>query len=413
LQDQHDALRITFTTGAEIVQRNHPERLPLEVPEFDFAHLEDPAGAVTRQSTALQQQIDLAHGPLLKLAIFHLRDGDHLLIVLHHLIVDTVSWGILLEDYNVLLEAAGRGEPGKLPPKSDSYQDWAESLVAYAREGHLAAEARLWDEIERATVDVIPRRSDDPETRYGERGYLSFRLDSPTTEALSLKGTKAYNASVEDFLITGLLQALQAVFGIRRSRLFLEGHGRIPLQPDMDVSRTVGWFTSLYPVVIDLAGCTGTRDAVIRVKEDLRKIPGKGIGWGIRTYLTGDGPGEFPQAQVVFNYLGQFGGEPANRSFTLSAEDSGENVGKAGRSSFPVEVSGLVNDEGLAVFVSYDRQQLDPAGMEALLLRYEVQMRELADHCAEMEREVLTPSDLGCNELSVEEISEIEKFFGT
>ncbi|WP_185157288.1 condensation domain-containing protein, partial [Chryseobacterium sp. LAM-KRS1] len=179
-------------------------------------------------------------------------DGDRIILVIHHLVVDGVSWRILLEDLGSLYESGMKGVSYELPSKTDSFQSWGAALEKYSNSSSLSQERLYWEGIESEIYPVIP-------TDYPANGKhildssISFSLNESSTKLLQTRAGKKYSAEINDVLLTGLALSLQDQFGINKTKVLMEGHGREVMNTGLDISRTVGWFTSVYPFSLDIS----------------------------------------------------------------------------------------------------------------------------------------------------------------
>jgi non-ribosomal peptide synthase protein (TIGR01720 family) len=302
----------------------------------------------------LHTGFDLARGPLLRAALFTgaADRPDHLLLVGHHLVVDAVSWRILRDDLEAAYRQAVQGEPVALGERTTSFRDWSRGLAAHVASGALDHELPYW---ERA-VDTEPLPSgtpDGPDTDAVET--LTVELDEADTEALLRAAPTAYRTRVNDVLLAALALALARWTGREDVRLDLEGHGREDVLDDVDLTRTVGWFTTVHPVALqvpepaDLGPDRDWRTLVKSVRRQLRAVPGNGLGFGaLRTY----GPpevrerlGRAAHGQVVFNYLGQWDSRPENPGDGLVRAEHGSfgrHHDPRDSGSHPLEIVGAV-----------------------------------------------------------------------
>ncbi|MBY0073275.1 non-ribosomal peptide synthetase, partial [Paenibacillus polymyxa] len=291
----------------------------------DFTNLTDEAtlsAAMEAKASEIQSSIQLHEGPLLKAGLFHCADGDHLLMVIHHLVVDGVSWRILFEDLAVAYEQAIREETLQLPDKTDSFRSWSQKLSVYANSAAMDSEYAYWKQWNAAALaDQVRLPEDQAEAEpftWADTDTVVFQLTEEETEKLLKQAHRAYNTEVNDLLLTALGMMLYTWTGHERSLINLEGHGRENILPDTDISRTVGWFTSPYPVLLDIGRGHALSDRIKQVKESLRQIPNKGMGYGIWRYWSESGQAiqqadvlnlgqhqAFAEPQVSFNYLGQ------------------------------------------------------------------------------------------------------------
>ena len=327
--EHHDALRLRFrrTPGGDWAQeyappglraRSPPRPWPPALPGSLSAPPPSPAPpddvpfravdlsdlSAERQGAALealageaQASLDLEHGPLLRAVHCILGGGrpERLLIAIHHLVVDAVSWPILLEDLQDAYRQLEQGQAPRLAPKTTGFRTWARTPDGAHRLGRRAGRAGL---LGVPALGVRPppagRRRAAPEANVeGTAQAVVASLTPEETQALLQDAPGTYRARVEDLLLTALAQSFAAWTGERSLLVDLEGHGREPLFEDIDLSRTVGWFTALYPVLLTLDTRPGSPlpGGLKAIKEQLRRVPGKGLGYGLLRYLDAGDPG--------------------------------------------------------------------------------------------------------------------------
>jgi len=244
IQEHHDALRMTYKTmDKEIIQTNHGLDYPLSLEVCDFRQQPHDAAveALEQKADEIQESIDLETGPLMKLGLFHLDDGDRLLIVIHHLVMDGISWRILFEDMETLYQQHKAGKPLELPLKTDSFKHWAEQLSQYADSEAFLEEKSYWSHLESHPVRPIVKDF-EVENYLKDAAALSFQLSIDQTQQLLTKVNEAFGTEINDILLTALGLALRKTFNHNRYAVALEGHGREPILKDVDIDRTIGWF---------------------------------------------------------------------------------------------------------------------------------------------------------------------------
>ncbi|MEV4259568.1 condensation domain-containing protein, partial [Spirillospora sp. NPDC049652] len=354
------------------------------------------------------------------------------LITAHHLVVDGVSWRILLPD----LVAAWAG--AELEPVPTSFRRWAQKLNAEAANPERrAAEAPLWREIEQTPDPALASRALDPGTdTFGTARHLTVELPADVTGPLLTDVPAAFHARVNDVLLTALAVAVADWRDDPGTAVLvdLEGHGREEIVPGVELSRTVGWFTSVFPVALDAGavsrseverGGEAAGTALKRVKEQLRRIPDNGIGFGLLTAGgeqadRADPAGSRRTPQIAFNYLGR----------TAAAEDGDADWSPAGPDDNAALAAGQDDALGLvhAVEVNAHTRVL-PSGpvlsatwtyagglfgedrIRALADRWTGALRGLAAHVTEGAGGGFTPSDLSLVEIDQDEIDELAAEF--
>ncbi|WP_163867066.1 non-ribosomal peptide synthase/polyketide synthase, partial [Myxococcus eversor] len=375
LVEHHDALRMKYSPQPEGGWSQHASGLeaPLHLVRVDLTSLPESqqAQALEAEATRLQASLSLEEGLLLRAA--HISLGAdrpaRVLLVAHHLAVDTVSWRVLVEDLESLCTQLRSGKKPELPAKSTSFKAWAEKLQQHAHSEALTHELDYWLNDARAQVRPLPvDRAAGPNTFASSRTF-SLSLDADETRTLLHEVPAAYRARLEDVLLGALTQSLRQWTGHGSVLVELEGHGREDLFEGVDLSRTVGWFTATYPVLFQLPDSSSPGDALRAVRDELRRLPNKGLGYGLLRHLTsGEAAARLralPRAQVSFNYLGQFDAA-SSATFALANESVGESVAPGHESSQQLEVGGLVRGGQLHLSFTYSTHLHERATVEAL-----------------------------------------------
>jgi amino acid adenylation domain-containing protein/non-ribosomal peptide synthase protein (TIGR01720 family) len=410
LVHHHDALRLRYQEQQEGVwHQYHGPVQGVAVEEYDYRGLGQAPDLLT-SCDQLQRSLNLTTGPMLRLGLFHLDQGSHLLIVMHHLIVDTVSWRILLEDLESLYEQLKTGVAPGLPPKTDSFKVWSQGLEAYRQQLVLSPQYDYWLALLKKCNQQFPRDYDRGANTLDSAQGLSFELDERQTHDLLKAVPQRYHTEINDILLTALSLSLYRFNGLTDVAVMLEGHGREDILENVDVSRTVGWFTSMYPVVMQLQPQQALGRQIKEIKELLHQFPHKGIGYGILKYGAAPSEKALPEVQVPisFNYLGQFDTDIAGKSFRLSTHGRGsEQDGSTLRDSL-WDISGMVSEGKLWIGITYSRHHYDHAHMEEFISLYRNALQEIISHCMSRATSELTPSDLSYSEIS---ISDLETFF--
>jgi len=415
IQEHHDALRMTYkSVEREMIQTNHGLDYPLSLEVYDFRQQSNAAAALEQKANEIQESISLETGPLMKLGLFHLDDGDRLLIVIHHLVMDGISWRILFEDMETLYQQHKAGDPLELPLKTDSFKHWAEQLSQYANSETFLEEKSDWAHLE--STPVLPIAKDfEVENYLGDAVDLSFQLSIDQTQQLLTKVNEAFGTEINDILLTALGLAVRKTFNHNRLAVALEGHGRESILKDVDINRTIGWFTSLYPVILEISDQGSYGRHIKETKERLRQVPHKGIGYGILKYLTSDANkkeiGFKLNPQIGFNYMGQFDTEMEKMTFHIARESAGHWKSTDGKGEHILEVSGILADKRLTMAITYSKKQYKAETIETLLNHYQAELGAIIAYCISQEEKELTPSDFTYDKLSIDTIDAIEALF--
>ncbi|HWO66700.1 MAG TPA: amino acid adenylation domain-containing protein, partial [Umezawaea sp.] len=319
--DHHDVLRAKLSVPVDGLWSL--ETLPVGAVAVEIATASDVDTAVAEA----RQRLAPEEGRVVRAALV----GDRLVLVIHHLVVDGVSWRILVPDLRAAAEAVAAGRPIALDPVGTSYRRWSKVLSENARAAARTRELPLWTAQVKPTDPLLGARPLDPELdTYGTARSLRVVLPAETTAALLTTVPAAFHGEINDVLLSGLALA---VAEWRRKRLGagdsgvlveVEGHGREQVADDLDLSRTVGWFTSVFPLRVDPGDATGAA-AVKRVKEQLRALPDRGLGFGLLRHLNPQTVGalaRFGVPQIGFNYLGRFAAGGPSAQWSLDGGDS-------------------------------------------------------------------------------------------
>ncbi len=416
----HDALRLRFEESAdEWRQEIVAAADAVTVPVFDLSDVNAGARAARMEeiATGLQASFDLGAPPLMKAALFNLGDaGWRLLVTAHHLSVDGVSWRILLEDLHTAYEQLRRGGTVRLAAKTASVRQWAEGLMARANSPETTAEAEYWRSVTRRDAAHLPVDwSGTPvENTRDSCDTAAMRLSPEQTAQLLREVPKAYRSQINDALLTALARAVRTWTGQDSVLVNLESHGRDAVPDGPDLSRTVGWFTSAYPVCIELPKSGDLGESLKAVKEQLRRVPRNGSGYGLLRYLAG---GEIarelagaPEPEIGFNYLGQLDGSFAQATaFSMAGESRGQEHSPRGRRTNLLEFNGNVSEGQLHFTCVYSRSIHDRATVEQLLREFAKELGALIAHCAAPDAGGFTPSDFPLAQLDERKLGKLAR----
>jgi non-ribosomal peptide synthase protein (TIGR01720 family) len=404
LMEYHDALRLRFTSTQSGWQQVNAGMDAVEAVPFSFIDLSGiPAAereSVLESTTSeLQASLNFTEGPLIRVALFDFGDNqpNRLLIVIHHLAVDGISWRILLEDLQQIYQQLSQGEAVQLSPKTFSFKQWSESLQDYACSEKLQQERDYW--MRTSHYSRLPVDNPNGANTVALAGTVSVALNGEETRALLQDVPSAYQTQINDVLLTALVQTFAEWTQEHFLLLDLEGHGREAIDKDIDVSRTVGWFTTIFPVLLTLEGISHPGEALKAIKEQLRGVPNRGIGYGVLRYLSEDAEvtqllQSLPQAEVRFNYLGQFDQVlPESSLFKLVNQTTDTSRSPRGNRRYLIDINGFVLGGQLQLEWTYSEQIHQRTSIEQLAQGFVEALRSLITHCQSPEAGGYTPSD--------------------
>ncbi|PMZ90106.1 MULTISPECIES: non-ribosomal peptide synthetase [unclassified Pseudomonas] len=404
LVQHHDSLRLRFgqANGRWQAEYAQPSTQPLlwtaTVSDFEDCQA---------FYTDVQRSLDLAEGPLLRaLLVSDDQGAQRLLLAIHHLVVDGVSWRVLLED----LQALYRGET--LAAKTHAMGDWAARLASYAGSDSLRDELGWWEAQLGNARRELPCDHPQGDNLHRNARSIAIELDVEQTRQLLQQAPAAYHTQVNDLLLTALARTLCQWSGDQQVLVQLEGHGRDGLFEDMDLTRSVGWFTNAYPLSLTpvmAEGEVGRAASIKRIKEQLRQVPHKGQGYGVLRYLADEAGRErmaaLPQARITFNYLGQFD-QQFDQAALFQPLDAPAGLAHDLDAPLPnwLSVDGQVYGGALQLRWSFSAERYDEATIARLAEAYRQELLALVAHCLADGNGSFTPSDFPLAQLTQEQI---------
>ncbi|WP_414565760.1 MULTISPECIES: amino acid adenylation domain-containing protein [unclassified Anabaena] len=430
LIQHHDALRLRFARVEAGWQQIHANDGSVSLSHIDLSNLPAPeqAKAIEAEVAQMQTKLNLST-TLMRMALFNpgANQPGRLAIIIHHLVMDGISWRIWLEDFHKAYQKLSQGAAIQLPAKTTSFQHWAERLNVYAQSTELQQELDYWLNSSLRPVSPLPRdNSGQPNTVASTRS-VSVSLSVADTQALLQEVPAIYKTQINDLLLTALALTFREWTGENTLLVELEGHGREALFDDIDVSRTIGWFTSHFPVVLDLSpeAETGVENGkksqaigwvVKSVKEQLRRIPHRGIGYGLLRYLSSNPEitkqlQAFPEAEVSFNYLGRFDQVlPQSTPFRIIQESMKSERSLQGKRSHLIAIDAIVLDSKLQLNWTYSENVHRRWTIENLAESFLATLQQIIAHCLAT-RGGYTPSDFPLANLNQQQLDQLSSKF--
>ncbi|MEO0969340.1 MAG: condensation domain-containing protein, partial [Cyanobacteria bacterium J06639_18] len=416
----HDALRLRYQFSGsswEQINATADKEVPFAVVDLSQLPLEQQKATIESTAAQIQATLNLSEGPIVRVALFHLGNNkpNRLLFVIHHLAVDGVSWRILLEDLFAAYQQLLQGNPVQFPPKTTSFQEWASLLNNYAQSETVSKELDYWLKPSHGDIPCLP--TDSPNSleanTVASRKEVLVELSLEKTQALLEEVPAVYNTQINDVLLAALGETFAYWTGNDKVLIDLEGHGREELFENVDLSRTVGWFTTVFPIFLELQNTKNPGEVLKSIKEQLHSIPNRGIGYGILRYLSQDTTVRsqleaIPQAEVSFNYLGKLDGSWLEYpGLTIAKESSGLTESPLGRRSHLIEIDGFVLDGKLQFNWKYSENIYRRATVEHLAQIFLEELESLIVHCLKSDVGGYTPSDFPEVDLDQQELDNL------
>ncbi|MEM7401116.1 MAG: amino acid adenylation domain-containing protein [Pseudomonadota bacterium] len=376
---QHDMLRSTYQNDGQkwtrlIAESTNPPIHFFKTKDTNFTNL------IQKTAEEIQSKFDLEHGPLWAVINFEYVNENsttrRLLIICHHLLIDGVSWRILISDLQLLLMQFSRTGNATLPPPSTPASYWADFLIDHPI---TEKERKRWETIDQTPLLSLPLDNPSGTNLMRDSETVSITIESDTTDKLIRELPNAYSIELDELIITALARALAPWHGQPSLRLALEGYGRANLNDNIDLSRTIGWLTTIYPVNL-VTDINNSDRALGLAKSVMRSIPHRGLEYGVLHYLQSQSKKILNH--IRFNYFGQtdqlFSTDtwfsPASEPIgTLRHPDDSRDV--------VFDINALVAGGELKLHWSYSKAQFQKQTIEKLLKVWHQEINTLLNFC--------------------------------
>ncbi len=409
----HDALRMSFKTEGDLVaqiNRGNEDNV-YRLSEHDFISSDNPELSMEETATQIQRECELSNGALFRVGLFHLPKGDRLVLISHHLVIDGVSWRIILEDLAGLYDQFLNNENLVLPSKTVAYQTWTDRMQSWATPENLKLDLKYWKNFQK---ELEVSNGIQTNVEYKEEVTFieeSFQLSTEKTKDLQTQVNSKFGTKSNEIVLSAFAQSVKNEFGTSQFTIQLEGHGRDEVADNCDVSRTVGWFTSVYPVLLGEKELSdNSLDGLVRIKEKLRRIPHGGISYGLLQVK-----GEIKKrsaADVTFNYLGEFGlGEDeGKRFFSFSDEAKGNDSAQINGKFLETDLSitGIIESGVLTLILSGKTSRYNREVLVQLRDAFQDTLTQTIVALKEVPETSKTPVDFTFKGMTVDELNTLE-----
>jgi amino acid adenylation domain-containing protein/non-ribosomal peptide synthase protein (TIGR01720 family) len=386
LHDYHDSLRMQYQFENGHVIQIYADPPPSIYFEFlDLTGNPSPVPEMEAHVGRLQHGMDLKNGPLFKCALYRLDDADRLLITIQHLVVDLFSMRILLEDLSVGYAQALQGNSIVFPPKSSSYQEWTEKIHTYGHSGALNSEKDYWRKMASAPAAALPSDMKGGQKLEQQTHLLSVFLSPEETRNLLTTANRPFDTQATDLMLAGLALASQKWTGQSATNVLMAGHGREHIVPGIDISRTVGWFSVMYPMPLAVPENRDPALLIRRVRDNFKAMPAKGMGYSILRYILEEPElTQNPWPEIFFNYIGQFDAELDTPWFTAAPEAQRETHSPS-QTPCALDLVTVVMAGRFMIFADYDATRFSEKTIYGFLEDYREALREVIGFCTRID----------------------------
>jgi amino acid adenylation domain-containing protein/non-ribosomal peptide synthase protein (TIGR01720 family) len=417
----HDALRAQFRkakTGwrQEFLETGSIETVVRSSSIDTTADIDD---VVASTVETMQRQLANSGDSLFKLLAINVAETNesYLLLLASHLVVDAVSWWVIVEDLEQAYTTLCAGNPVRLMAKTTSMPHWAQALSEFTKTEAALATFPMWQAAAAAGQFLVPPDGDLPGSNdLGDTATLELVAGKKLTRSLLTDAVTNWRLQPQELMLTAFAVTIGEWLGRVDLAIDMEGHGRELISSEVDLLRTVGWFTSLHPVILSLENSSSDADRLRAVKAQLRNISNGGIAYGALRYLSASreirSVLDVPTSPLLFNYLGQWRRQTTPQSWLTFEKPVMASYGSSGPRQYVFEINAAVFDGELRIAWTYGTQYHHRRTVEILAKQFLEKLSDLTEFCASASDDGLTPQDFPDAQLSESELDDILTEFG-
>ncbi len=378
----HDALRLQFCKKSNGWQQAYPSKV---IKKSILVSLEENSNNYQNAQLACQASLDVNQGILVHALILRNKKHDSILLAIHHLVVDGVSWRIILEDLNTIYHSLIENTPIQLPAKTTSLRYWVHKIHEKIASGSFDHDINYWKSQLENKSFMVPIDYENGNNTEETAKSVNIRLSKQDTSNILHHANKAYQTQINDLLLAALVKTLGQWSGLKHLVIDLEGHGREDLFEDVDLSRTVGWFTSTFPLALDLDLKLDEEKLILKMKSQLQSLPVKGLSYGVLRYLH---PKKVTReslcnkSTISFNYLGQFdSNKNKNELFNLTTSPVTNACASENLRPYLININGIVINGHLQFEFIYSDAYFKQKNIRKLAKYYLTNLLTVIKHC--------------------------------
>lgn len=401
---QHDALRMRYEiSDGNVVQIDRGECQSWEIHEWNMNEFQGVKSiGFQERIKQVEEKMNLETGNLIQLVMNHGKE-EYIYISIHHLVIDGVSWRIFIRDLDRACSQIINGSEINLGAKSLSYKEWSEGLYESDKTQSVV---EFWNKNDEMSLraNMLYKDYNNGNGIYDDNIVYEFEYKTNNMETFKAELNRVYNTDVSDVLLAAYLNSIKNLAVKDSISVFLESHGRDELEQHIDVSNTIGWFTSIYPISVcvehnDISGL------VIEVKEKNKKVPYIGIGYGILRYIYEKG--KYDTDEIAFNYLGDFNNVMNLENFEEVGQEVDLHVDKERKRPYTLSLECMIVGNNVKFRLNYSKRQYSQESIQEIADKLIDTLHSLFDVCSQRDSAIVSVGDFGDDELTMDEVDAI------
>ena len=413
ISSHHDALRIRLSElNKQTVTEEHSSQ---SFEYIDYSSIEgNLKDLIEDKCKEVQNSLNLSDGPIFKIIYFALGETKgRVLLVFHHFVIDGISWRILIEDFQNIYLAFERDKSINLPDKTTSFKEWANEIYSERLQEKLVTDYSYWLKLSQNYQSTYFPNILSGDNKESSNSTTSLSLNKDSTNRLLKEVNSKYNTNINDILLTALILSYSRWSGKRSLFINMESHGRKNFFDDIDLSRTVGWFTTVYPVHLDLKRSVTIGENIRLIKEQIREIPNDGFGYGVLRHIgvkdkNADKLYPLDDIGITFNYLGQFDNLVDNDSiFEPAIEKRGPDRAPENLRDSIIDITGSISSGILTIAFGYSSNLFTDKNIKEWCGYYINYLNEIINECTNQKEVTYTSSDFNLSKLDDKKLNKV------
>jgi amino acid adenylation domain-containing protein/non-ribosomal peptide synthase protein (TIGR01720 family) len=409
--EHHDVFRMKFRNNGKAMEAYYSKESPSVDTFYTSSTIENTVTNYLEESiNEMHAGLNITEGTMARFKLLVSPNSARLVIVMHHLIVDGVSWRILIEDIETLMRQKIAGEQVQLSARSNSFGGYMISLKDKIQELYFSSEISYWQHLnEKSSPQLFA--SDKKQFTYADLQRKSVTLRKNSIQKIENINDKL-GTNTNEVLLAALGLSLKSQYNLQGVMINMEGHGRTEFDSSIDLSKTIGWFTSLYPVYVEMHESEGLLAYTRLLKETVRSVPNNGEGFGILKHLqTIDFNTHAPE--ISFNYLGDFSSFSETEFFKVSMEQIGSWYAPERTIQHALEVFAILDKSNdLVIMADFVSELINENDATAILNSMHQYISEIEKVCIASQTFLKTPSDFTFKQFDIATLDQVHNKMG-